>query len=59
VRPDPDSEEGTSTEAERSYDCNSDKAQCGLVEKVLYDFGAYTVSAFMRISSLWETSDDA
>jgi hypothetical protein len=30
-----------------------------LKQNVLYDFGAYTVSAFMRISSLWETFDDA
>ena len=35
VRPDPDSEEGTGTETEWSHDCSSDKAQCGLVEKVL------------------------
>ena len=59
VRPDSDSEEGTGTEAEWSYDCNSDKAQCGLVEKVLYNFGAYTAYAFMRISSLWEIYDTA
>lgn len=33
-RLDPDGEEGTGTEAEWSCDCNSDKAQYGLVEKV-------------------------
>ena len=35
-RPNPDSEEGTGTEAEWSCNCSSDKAQYGLVEKVGY-----------------------